>query len=202
VDDQPSPNPPKSGFMRVGGGRSHYDTPYAIQAGSTATFPSAERPSTLNSRPRRLSSPSPTLAINDDVFRCLPPGTMPPAHVRANSQAAVIENAPVPMTLTSDKPRFKPPPVHRVSDDDLSMELAKPKRKPWFQIRKNRYSEGELPPMTNTEPAAEVPTPGRSFVVVRKGQSNSVSNSDAEASGSGSGGGEQAAPKSFVVLRE
>jgi hypothetical protein len=39
IESTPAPPPqPKSGFARIGGGRSHIDTPYAIMDGSTSAF--------------------------------------------------------------------------------------------------------------------------------------------------------------------
>jgi len=197
VEDQPPPDPPKSsGFMRVGGGRSHYDTPYAIQAGqaSTATFPSDRRPSTQGSAPRRMSTPPPTPTMSNAARQTLPPGAMPP-HIRTKSQTAVIEDPAVLAAIASSK-KPKVPPHTRVSDDDLSLELSQPKKKPWYQFGRNRrHSDGDMSSEISSEPspAQPAPTPGRSFVVVRKGQS---------APEPAAASGEQGPSKSFVVLRD
>ena len=99
VEDPPIVEPPKSGFARVGGGRAHYDSPYAIASGSTQTFPSVERnppsqragTSTVNDY-----SPPPTPSVASAAKKAdwsLPPGAMPPMHVRTKSQTAIIEDA-------------------------------------------------------------------------------------------------------------
>ncbi|KIK53282.1 hypothetical protein GYMLUDRAFT_179150 [Collybiopsis luxurians FD-317 M1] len=105
-----------SGFSRVGGGRAHIDTPYAIAqnqaSGSTHTFPSIERPvvnqnangsSASLPRPRyEDESPPPSVSSNVALGQrqvheqnALPPGAMMPFHVRTKSQTAIIEHVEV-----------------------------------------------------------------------------------------------------------
>lgn len=202
VDDQPPLEvPKKSGFARVGGGRSHFETPYAIQTGSTATFPSVAGQSTTNTGPRRVSSPTPTPNMSTAARQTLPPGAMAP-HIRTKSQTAVIEDPAVLAMIAASK--NKPPAFRRVSDDDMSLEMSQPKKKPWYQkLRNRRHSDGEMSVETineyvPTEPAP-APTPGSSFVVVRKGQQPAPSSLARPVSAAG----EPSAPKkSFVVLRE
>lgn len=104
-----------SGFSRVGGGRAHIDSPYAISqeqaTGSTHTFPSiGHRIAAQNvtgsvgelslSRPKLDESPPPsvssTVALGQRQLHegssGLPPGAMLPFHSRKKSQTAIIEN--------------------------------------------------------------------------------------------------------------
>ena len=101
---------PPSGFSRVGGGRAHIDTPYAIATGSTHTFPSiGQQSQTQHSANHSTSALAGQplfyeqdinetndeiplemgLAIGDNG---LPPGAMQPAHIRTKSQTAIVED--------------------------------------------------------------------------------------------------------------
>ncbi|KAI0092398.1 hypothetical protein BDY19DRAFT_480836 [Irpex rosettiformis] len=206
----PAPEPSKSGFTRVGGGRAHYESPYAITnssiRGSTQTFPSVERhnvgPSSLSNviSPDDLTPPSPSMgnaatpATAKTVDPGLPPGAMPPgqppSHVRTKSQTAIIENAP--LISLSD-----PPPSASIGNFGAADDTAAvPQKKKWYNIRsKNRrYSEADQLDMPAVEPERSEPEPGRSFVVVRKGRSGAA-NKDASTSS------EPAEKRSFQVLR-
>ncbi|TFY79835.1 hypothetical protein EWM64_g4175 [Hericium alpestre] len=96
----------KSGFSRVGGGRAHYQAPYAIASGSSLTFPSVERNATHQQRVSDDSStspPSPSIVNAERPMHPnynLPPGAMPP-HVRTKSQTAVIETPAAPAKVSS-----------------------------------------------------------------------------------------------------
>jgi hypothetical protein len=223
VGDQGTPpeSPSKSGtgFSRIGGGRSHFDTPYSIATGSAYTFPSAslDLPPTPQ-RHSHESNPSVTPSFTNaerQPFPSLPAGAMAP-HVRRKSQSAVIEHvaAAPKATAASSLPSSQlainvSSSYHRhsqlsevvspVTDDD-SPEVSQPKKRYWFQLRKpRRHSAGD-----EARPEAEVLTDkpadtGRSFVVLRDRKG-----SQPLASGSGSGTGEASDPppaKSFVVLR-
>jgi len=121
----PIVHPPKSGapaassgFSRVGGGRAHIDTPYAIQSGSTQAFPSLGQQSqqsqimphggnhshsALSGQPLVYHHP---VESTDEVpislsnvemgttigMNGLPPGAMQPAHIRTKSQTAIVED--------------------------------------------------------------------------------------------------------------
>ena len=107
---EPVPPVKQSGFSRVGGGRAHIDTPYAItgDAQSNTAFPSQGRAnhgsafanqsaSSLprspvfenDSPPPSLSSPAARQQPHQDT---LPPGAMQPFHIRTRSQTAIIED--------------------------------------------------------------------------------------------------------------
>ena len=208
VDDHATPEPPKSGFARVGGGRAHYDSPYAITTssrGSNTTFPSLER--NFNHAPgaglgaaaaatatRDYSPPATpsisnaTIAKHADVS--LPPGAMPPAHVRTRSQTAIVEDASTLIHLSDVRPSHGD--VGQMAADEAD-EAAQPKKK-WFGLRKNRRTS-EIEPQ---EVPASEPEPGRSFVVVRKGRPGAPP-TPKDASGPSSSSDPE--PRSFTVLR-
>ncbi|KZT71554.1 hypothetical protein DAEQUDRAFT_763781 [Daedalea quercina L-15889] len=169
VDDAPrSPEQSKSGFARVGGGRAHYESPYAIRAGSTQAFPSAERNQPSSSlaqnsiteyspplTPSVGSEPGPKKA---DVSH-LPAGAAPPVHIRTKSQTAIIEDASALATLRLQGTGAVP------SEAVDTREDAPAPKKRWYNRRKSRrMSEGDL--MSIPSPPAQ--ETGRSFVVVRK----------------------------------
>ncbi|KZT05573.1 uncharacterized protein LAESUDRAFT_813388 [Laetiporus sulphureus 93-53] len=199
VDDgSRTPELPKTGFARVGGGRAHYESPYAIASGSTQNFPKLDKKSpssTLAQRPVHLDySPPPTPSISSVARRAdinyLPPGAMPPPHVRTKSQTAIIEDA---SALAAFRSHLNPTdPEEPVESDD-----APPPKKRWFNRRKSRrMSEGDLMTMTDM-PISSPQEPGRSFVVVRKQRPGMPSN-DASNSSNNSPEPER---KSFTVLR-
>lgn len=214
----PPESPAKTGFSRVGGGRSHFDAPYSIATGSMHTFPSTsvDQPPTPQ-RASHESNPSVTPSFTNAERRpysSLPVGAMAP-QVRRKSQSAVIEHAPVlpkaALVPSSSQLAVAPIPssfrrhshlsevVSPISDDDAS-EVNQPiKKRHWFQLRRaRRHSEGD-----EARPKQDVLTDkpdeaGRSFVVVRDRKP-----SQPVAGGSGSGGpSETLTPaRSFVVLR-
>jgi hypothetical protein len=99
-----------SGFSRVGGGRAHIDSPYAITqeqtTGSTHTFPSiVNRADATNadqsSSRHRFEDESPPPPVSSNVAlgqrqiyeqAASPSDTALPFHVRTKSQTAIIEN--------------------------------------------------------------------------------------------------------------
>ncbi|KAH9173446.1 hypothetical protein EDB89DRAFT_2113969 [Lactarius sanguifluus] len=206
----------RKGFSRIGGGRSHFDTPYSIATGSVHTFPSASAdhpPTPQRHSHESIPSVTPSFAIAERQPRSsLPPGAMAP-HVRKKSQTAIIEHAPAPPRLlvgtSHGGPATGPSSFRRhsqlsevaspISDDDAS-EVNQPRKRHWFQLRKpRRHSDGDearpedVAPTDNSgEDAA-----GRSFVVVRGRKS-----SQPMAGEPGTSGTSDAPPaKSFVVLR-
>jgi hypothetical protein len=106
-----SAGPTTSGFSRVGGGRAHIDSPYAITTGSTHTFPSIGHQPSLNhsssalagqplsyeqgmennedDQPLSLSNVESGMARGNDG---LPVGMQVAAHIRTKSQTAIVEN--------------------------------------------------------------------------------------------------------------
>ncbi len=204
-----NPEPPKSGFARVAGGRAHIDSPYAIASGSTQTFPSLERermkgPSSLAKSTRSLGEDSPphTPSIAS-AARSLPPGAMPLAHVRTKSQTAIIENVPpfmVAHAATAPAGSGSGVPLEPHLADDAAA-LATPKKKHWFNRRKNRrLSESDVALGGPAAPPANQDT-GRSFVVMRKARPGFPSSSTQGSSTSPLEGADEQGRRSFAVLR-
>ncbi|KAL4247126.1 Transient receptor potential channel Flc/Pkd2-like protein [Abortiporus biennis] len=214
----PGSETPKTGFARVGGGRAHYDSPYAItSSGSTQTFPSSERNNYSYERNAPGSSSlhneysrPPTPSVVGDVakkadFNSLPPGAMPPSHIRTKSQTAIIEDASALAALqaaANSRPNqasaSSSAPLPQSADITANDEAPKKK---WYNLRKSRKSidgsEALDVPAVPPPPPAEPPTePGRSFVVVRKqrpGTGNSKNSSPEQQ--------QSDPPRSFAVLR-
>ncbi|TCD63482.1 hypothetical protein EIP91_005364 [Steccherinum ochraceum] len=207
-----TPEVPKSGFARVGGGRAHYDSPYAITqasgsgrfaTGSTQTFPSVERKDTMGSAHEYSPPPTPSIssvAKKATEINNLPPGAMPPAHIRTKSQTAIIEDPsglpfgsqpmPTRLNLGGD--------VLSDGEDDEHLG-TQPRKKHWYNIRKPRSStEPEATAPELSPPPPSDPSPGRSFVVVRK-QRPGTAGSQAPSAGPSSS--DEPAPRSFTVLR-
>ncbi|KAJ7461987.1 hypothetical protein FB451DRAFT_1562577 [Mycena latifolia] len=183
-DTPPPPAPaPASGFSRVGGGRAHIDTPYAIAPGDstpTLEWPAMDAARAEDDAPSmssvvRRQSPE-TVAGPSGV----PRGAMLP-HMRTKSQTAIIEDAPM---LGGSRPPSRAKILRQQADDDDDdgeLDVGQRRKKPWYHIRRHRpHSEGtpppsSYPPQADAEQAAsataDVPA-GRSFVVIRKGQAS------------------------------
>lgn len=173
----------QSGFSRVGGGRAHIDTPYAITAGSTHTFPSIGQQS--NVAPATFlddddDSPPPSFfnVGRHHEMGALPPGAMQPSHIRTKSQTAIVEDAGLLASLQglgpppgrSNQQQMPQPPQDPGSggllrppvmtglaadyDDDDSEDMSTPKKKPWYHLRRNRVHSSEGSPGTSAAPAA------------------------------------------------
>lgn len=215
----PPESPGKSGFSRVGGGRSHFDAPYSIATGSAHTFPSPSIDQVPTpQRQSYESNPSVTPSFPNaerQPYSILPPGAMAP-HIRRKSQSAVIEHAPAPpkpaavpssrlaaATVPSSFRRHSQlsEVVSPISDED-GIEGGQPKKRHWFQLRKpRRHSYGDEATPGDVALTDKSGDTGRSFVVMRGRKSAQVM-----ASGSGSGEAsdaqqEQPPARSFVVLR-
>ncbi|KAF7317470.1 Membrane protein [Mycena kentingensis (nom. inval.)] len=125
LGEVPPPTPPQpqpsSGFSRVGGGRAHIDTPYAITPGApasaagsgvgvalgnasaNASTPSLKWPAMEREREREreramsnagMGVPMGMVTAAPPPASALPKGAMLP-HMRTKSQTAIIENAPM-----------------------------------------------------------------------------------------------------------
>jgi len=208
VGDSPSPKVQQkqpassSGFSRVGGGRAHVDSPYAITGnssggGSTSSlaFPSkVPRQDTSSTAvdeddiaPISLSSSNLPRQRNPEMVTAsgLPPGAMQP-HMRTKSQTAIIEHAGGFGALgggTSQSGNIildAEPTTSPEKDEDTDQ-----KKKPWYHIRRHRPhstgtegAPGPSGPSANEEAALNAAAsssapPGRSFVVIRKTQQGS-----------------------------
>ncbi|KZV76013.1 hypothetical protein PENSPDRAFT_623379 [Peniophora sp. CONT] len=145
--DSPTPKS-SSGFARVGGGRAHFDQPYAAIAAnnSTQTFPSVEPPS---QRRPSVESTLPATAFIDAErsYSSLPPGAMAP-HMRTKSQTAIIENTAAAAGAAQQvapvrRQSLRPEIVSPDDDDDLS-DSELPRKPKWFTGWKSRrYSDGD-----------------------------------------------------------
>lgn len=223
---QPAQAPMGSGFSRVGGGRAHFETPYAIATGSTQTFPSVGRGSGSLPSPHAAEddeSPPPSVshvARRQDMG--LPLGAMQPSHIRTKSQTAIIEDAstffgPVPVAATASRHaplgpgegRLQPPlvvPVVDDDDDDDESDSGQLKKKSWFHLRRqwprNEGASSGSEEVSSSVPA-DAPGGGRSFVVVRDKKPSKaphpLSSPPAE-SGQDASSAAQDAPGSFVVI--
>lgn len=146
VEDQAEPSTPvKSGFSRVGGGRAHYESPYAISTASKRPSPSSDnvaRPPSRDVNPassQSMAQPSfsdSSVSVNHQVVSGQtgpPPGAMaaqrPTAHVRTKSQTAIIEDASalyaLQAAMNSNQSQVQerredapPPPRIVVNDED------------------------------------------------------------------------------------
>ncbi|KAH9994086.1 hypothetical protein BJV74DRAFT_915651 [Russula compacta] len=207
----PPESPGKTGFSRVGGGRSHFDAPYSIATGSAHTFPSPSiDQAPTPQRQSHESNPSVTPSVTNaerQPYSSLPPGAMAP-HIRRKSQSAVIEHAPAPQKpRLYRRPAWRQPPCRRrsvvspISDEDAT-EVSQPKKRHWYQLRKpRRHSYGDEAQVGDVALTDKSGDTGRSFVVLRGRKSAQVM-----ASGSGSGEAsdaqqQQQPARSFVVLR-
>jgi hypothetical protein len=193
VDEAPLPEP-KSGFTRVGGGRAHFDSPYAIQGqGSQSVL----RQSSDRLRPSWDTNEAPTASMTN-VAR-YPPTVLSsgvPHHARRLSQTAIIEDASL---LQHNSAHFAEPSSadsDTFDDGNDSDATSSPKRS-WFGLRKGRrasenFSPPEVAPATS--PLAEGGQ--SSFVVVRKKAGTaSPASEPAQATA------ESSARPSFAVLR-
>ncbi|KAJ7094372.1 hypothetical protein C8R44DRAFT_645301 [Mycena epipterygia] len=187
VKDTPPP-PPASGFSRVGGGRAHIDTPYAIAPGEstpTLEWPAMDAAQAEDEAPPmstvvRRQSPETVSATAGPSG--VPRGAMLP-HMRTKSQTAIIEDAP--MLASSSRPPSRAKILQQQQaddDDDGESDAGQRRKRPWYHIRRHRpHSEGTPPssypppPQADAEQAAtataDVPA-GRSFVVIRKTQAS------------------------------
>ncbi|KAG1752452.1 uncharacterized protein EDB91DRAFT_517091 [Suillus paluster] len=186
--------PQNSGFSRIGGGRAHYDSPYAIAGepggSSTFTFPSIER---KGSGPASGGTPTKTIYDSEElptptasmanVARLpaftnsgLPAGAMMP-HMRTKSQTAIIIGDIAALSAT---PANAPPPQEEHpsmatktnSGESSTSDPDQPKKRHWYNIRRNRrHSEGDRldSGVSEVEPegGSSPKDPGKSFVVIR-----------------------------------
>ena len=142
LSSSPSPGSTTTpGFSRIGGGRSHIDTPYAITTGSTHTFPSIghQSPSLNQSSSALAGQPlfyEHSLEDNEDDLPLalsnvesgialgnngLPLSAMD-AHIRTKSQSAIIENyLPAGSGLSPAKQyqAFQPPARRKYLSQDF-----------------------------------------------------------------------------------
>lgn len=170
-----------SGFSKVGGGRAHFDSPYAISGeNSSVTFPNAAH-NTLPPTPpqRRDYDDEPTASVANlarqpqKANAALPPGAMFP-HTRTRSHTAIVELAAVSpdvSLLQVVRPTLEN--TRRPSSAgtaDESTEEQTSKKKSWYQTLKmsRRHSDGSESLARQVDVLDEPPPTGGSFVVLRE----------------------------------
>ena len=132
------------GFSRIGGGRAHIDSPYAIATGSTHTFPSighqSQKQDNEDDPPLSLSNVESGMALGNDG---LPLGATQESHIRTKSQSAIIENfLPIGSgsgsgnSIAKQYQSFKAPVKH------LSQDFLRP---PEENYSKNKFTFGGGP---------------------------------------------------------
>ena len=158
------------GFSRIGGGRAHIDSPYAIATGSTHTFPSigqqSQKQPSLNQSssalagqllhyersmedneddpPLSLSNVESGMAHGNDG---LPLGATQESHIRTKSQSAIVENyLPVGSgsgsgpSIAKQYQSFKAPVRHLSQDNFL-----RPPEEKYFSQNKFTFGGGPDP---------------------------------------------------------
>lgn len=159
VGDDPSPKP-SSGFSRVGGGRAHHENPYAITPGSSKARHQLFNQPVFNDDDEE---DSPATSFVSDARRpevsSLPVGAMHPLRPRTQSQSGIIEDSSSYLASPAQGPSA--PREESVS------------KRPWYHLKRRERprSVGDDIPPQPLDPILDPPkAPGRSFVVVRKGQ--------------------------------
>lgn len=180
-----SPRTQTSGFSRVGGGRAHFDSPYAIaggKEGSTLTFPSVERRGSGPGEspmvvPREEEAPTPTTSVaNVARMPVLTKAGLPAG--RTMSQTAIIVGELAAIAVASSTEPESHPLVEAAEKGSCgdngnvaNVDSGQPRKKHWFNIRRHRrHSDGLV--LNDVEEgdnavASSSKEPGRSFVVIR-----------------------------------
>ena len=180
-----SPRTPNSGFSRVGGGRAHFDSPYAIagKEGSTLTFPSVERrgsgpgesPRTVPREEGEALTPTPTTSVANVARMPVLTNAGLPAG-RTMSQTAIIVGELAAIAAASGTEPESHPLVETGekaprADSVASVDGGQPRKKHWFNIRRHRrHSDGLVLDDVEEDHNAVASTseePSRSFVVIR-----------------------------------
>jgi hypothetical protein len=142
------------GFSRIGGGRAHIDSPYAIATGSTHTFPSIGHQSLKQDNeddpPLSLSNVESGMALGNDG---LPLGATQESHIRTKSQSAIVENfLPIGSgsgsgtSIAKQYQSFKAPVRH------LSQDFLRP---PEENFSKNKFTFGGGPDLDDDDSGDE-----------------------------------------------
>jgi len=186
AESSPRTQTSNSGFSRVGGGRAHFDSPYAIaggKEGSTLTFPSVERRgSGPGESPKAVSAaqegeaPTPTTSVASVArLPVLTSAGLPAGRTKSQTAIIVGELAAVAAaslsTASESHPLAEDGERGSRGDNAANMDASQPRKKHWFNIRRNRrHSDGlVLDDVEEDENAGASSSkePGRSFVVIR-----------------------------------
>lgn len=180
-----SPRTPNSGFSRVGGGRAHFDSPYAIaggKEGSTLTFPSVERKgsgpsdSPMAVPHKTEEAPTPTTSVANVARMPVLTNSGLPAGRTMSQTAIIVGELAAIATASRTEPEFHPlveTEDKRSRGDSAASNLdgGQPKKKHWFNIRRHRrHSDGLVLDDVGEDSnavASSSKEPGRSFVVIR-----------------------------------
>ncbi|KAF8450235.1 hypothetical protein L210DRAFT_3386287 [Boletus edulis BED1] len=184
TESSPRTQTSNSGFSRVGGGRAHFDSPYAIvgsKEGSTLTFPSVERRGSgpgesPKAVPHEEGTPTPTTSVAN-VAR-MPVLTNAGLHAgRTVSQTAIIVGELAAIATASGTQPESHPMVETGEkgfrgDNVANVDGAQPRKKFWFNIRRHRrHSDGLVLDDVQEDDyaiASSSKEPSRSFVVIRE----------------------------------
>ncbi|KAG8218908.1 hypothetical protein J3R82DRAFT_4589 [Butyriboletus roseoflavus] len=184
TESSPRTQTSNSGFSRVGGGRAHFDSPYAIaggKEGSTLTFPSVERKwsgpgeSPMAVTREQGDAPTPTTSVaNVARIPVLTNAGLPAG--RTVSQTAIIVGelaaiAAASGTVPESHPLVETEEKGSRGDNVANVDANHPRKKHWFNIRRNRrHSDGLVLDDVgedNNVVDSSSKEPGRSFVVIR-----------------------------------
>lgn len=186
AESSPRTQTSNSGFSRVGGGRAHFDSPYAIaggKEGSTLTFPSVERRgSGPGDSPKAVTiaqegeAPTPTTSVaNVARLPVLTDAGLPAGRTMSQTAIIVGELAATAGASSSITPESYPlaetGEKGSRGDNVANVDASQPRKKHWFNIRRNRrHSDGlVLDDVEEDENAGASSSkePSRSFVVIR-----------------------------------
>ncbi|KAH0840178.1 hypothetical protein J3R83DRAFT_1162 [Lanmaoa asiatica] len=183
-ESSPRTQTSNSGFSRVGGGRAHFDSPYAIaggKEGSTLTFPSVERKGSGPSEsPMTVphvegEAPTPTTSVANVARMPVLTNSGLPAG-RTMSQTAIIVGelaaiAAASGTAPESHPLVETGEKGSRSDNVANVDSGQPRKKHWFNIRRHRrHSDGLVLDDVEEDDDAVASSsrePSRSFVVIR-----------------------------------
>lgn len=174
-----------SGFSKVGGGRAHYDAPYAIAGvNSSIMFPAnSGRNPPVSSSPRHDQFNDEATASVTNIARqpqktntALPAGDAF-AHTRTKSHTAIVELAAVtpdanllqviePAGPANSKNTRRP---SSAGNADITLEDQSSKKKNWYHNLKmsRRHSDGSEALARQVATMDDPPLTGSSFVVLR-----------------------------------
>ena len=188
TESSPRTQTSNSGFSRVGGGRAHFDSPYAIaggKEGSTLTFPSVERRgSGPDESPKAVAheegeAPTPTTSVanvaNMARMPVLTNAGLPAGRTMSQTAIIVGESAAIATasgTEAEAHPLIETGEKGSRGDNAANVEGSQPRKKHWFNIRRHRrHSDGlvldDVEEDGNAAASSSREPPSRSFVVIR-----------------------------------
>jgi len=186
AESSPRTQTSNSGFSRVGGGRAHFDSPYAIaggKEGSTLTFPSVERrgsgpgesPRAVPHEEGEAPTPTPTTSVaNVARMPVLTSAGLPAGRTMSQTAIIVGESAAIASasgTAPESHPLVETGEKGSRGDNVVNVDGGQSRKKHWFNIRRHRrLSDGLVLDDVEEDDnavASSSKEPGRSFVVIR-----------------------------------